>query len=168
MKECSETEDTTRCSPLKANRRCSAWYLLSRWYLARLILRPWRIAICSSETSVGFQRTTRRYIAEDTTLHNLKSYILHMVSFWSQTHKSRQLDLPPSSSENMKSFLLDPLGGNNLYSWVWTKRFLSICWTQQSRFHIFTWGRKQNQFPKHSVYSTEIRRRKLFRICVNL
>jgi hypothetical protein len=36
-------------------------------------------AICSSETSVGFQRTTRRYIPEDNTLHkhrceNLKSY----------------------------------------------------------------------------------------------
>jgi hypothetical protein len=36
-------------------------------------------AICSSETSVGFQRNTRRYIPEDGTLHNhrcenLKSY----------------------------------------------------------------------------------------------
>jgi hypothetical protein len=36
-------------------------------------------AICSSETSVDFQRTTRRYIPEDSTLHNhrcenLKSY----------------------------------------------------------------------------------------------
>jgi hypothetical protein len=36
-------------------------------------------AICSSETSVGFQRTTWRYIPEDSTLHihrceNLKSY----------------------------------------------------------------------------------------------
>jgi hypothetical protein len=27
-------------------------------------------AICSSETSVDFQRTTRPYILEDTTLHN--------------------------------------------------------------------------------------------------
>jgi hypothetical protein len=37
-------------------------------------------AICSSETSVHFERTTRRYIPEDSTLHNhrredLKSYI---------------------------------------------------------------------------------------------
>jgi hypothetical protein len=36
-------------------------------------------AICSSETSVDFQRTTRRYIPKDRTLHNhryenLKSY----------------------------------------------------------------------------------------------
>jgi hypothetical protein len=27
-------------------------------------------ATCSSETSVNFQRTTRRYISEDSTLHN--------------------------------------------------------------------------------------------------
>jgi hypothetical protein len=38
-------------------------------------------AICSSETSFDFQRTTRRYIQEDGTLHNhrcenLKSYYL--------------------------------------------------------------------------------------------
>jgi hypothetical protein len=37
-------------------------------------------AICSSDTSVDFQRTTRRYIPEDRHLHNhrcqnLKSYI---------------------------------------------------------------------------------------------
>jgi hypothetical protein len=37
-------------------------------------------AICSSETSVGFQRTTLRYIPEDSIFHNhrcenLKSYI---------------------------------------------------------------------------------------------
>jgi hypothetical protein len=38
-------------------------------------------AICSFERSVDFQRTTRRYIPEDSTLHNdscenLKSYII--------------------------------------------------------------------------------------------
>jgi hypothetical protein len=43
-------------------------------------------AICSSETSVDFQRTTRRYIPEDGTLHNhhcenLKTYTrLHGVT----------------------------------------------------------------------------------------
>jgi hypothetical protein len=42
-------------------------------------------AICSSETSVDFQRATRRYIPEDSTLHkhrceNLKSYL--SVSLW--------------------------------------------------------------------------------------
>jgi hypothetical protein len=39
----------------------------------------------SSETSVDFQRTTRRYITEDRTLHNhrfenLKSYIIALLS----------------------------------------------------------------------------------------
>jgi hypothetical protein len=42
-------------------------------------------AICSSETSVDFQRTTQRYIPEDGTLHNhrcenLKSYITKLFS----------------------------------------------------------------------------------------
>jgi hypothetical protein len=35
-------------------------------------------ALCSSETSVDSQRTTRRYIPEGDTLHNLKSYILRL------------------------------------------------------------------------------------------
>jgi hypothetical protein len=43
-------------------------------------------AVCSSETSVASQRTTRRYIPEDSTLHNhrcenLKSYIALGVFF---------------------------------------------------------------------------------------
>jgi hypothetical protein len=43
-------------------------------------------AICSSETSIDFQRTTRRYIPEDSTLHNhycknLKSYMTLCVSY---------------------------------------------------------------------------------------
>jgi hypothetical protein len=42
-------------------------------------------ATCSSETSVDFQRTTRRYIPEDRTLHNhlyenLKSYLLNIFN----------------------------------------------------------------------------------------
>jgi hypothetical protein len=40
-------------------------------------------AICSSETSVDFQRTTQLYIPEDSALHNhrfknLKSYIVQL------------------------------------------------------------------------------------------
>jgi hypothetical protein len=31
------------------------------------------VAVCSSETSADTQRTTRRYIPEDGTLHNLHS-----------------------------------------------------------------------------------------------
>jgi hypothetical protein len=45
------------------------FHLLSRWFLARLILRPWRWrGTCSFETSVDFQQTTRGYIPEDRTL----------------------------------------------------------------------------------------------------
>jgi hypothetical protein len=44
-------------------------------------------AVCSSETSVDFQDNTRRYIPEDSTLHNhrcenLKSYIVLDIVFY--------------------------------------------------------------------------------------
>jgi hypothetical protein len=56
--------DITSCSPLKSTdvseehrlhlrgRWSSACHLLSRWFLARFILRPWRWRLCSSKTSV--------------------------------------------------------------------------------------------------------------------
>jgi hypothetical protein len=49
-------------------------------------------AICSSETSVDFQRTTRRYITEDRTLHNLQLANLHSQNF-------NQLGLPGASDK---------------------------------------------------------------------
>jgi hypothetical protein len=87
--------DITACSPVRFNRRFGGTY--------RLHLQGWKIslarnrsedewqasysstlkmeAICSSETSLDTQRTTRRYIPEDGTLHNhrcenLKSYMV--------------------------------------------------------------------------------------------
>jgi hypothetical protein len=57
------------------------WHLLSRLFLAQLIFSTLNMkATCFSETSVDTQRTTRRYIPEDGTLHihrceNLKSYV---------------------------------------------------------------------------------------------
>jgi hypothetical protein len=105
--------DITLCSPLSVNRRfggtyrlhlqvrkkklskkpawkkpCSACHLLSRWFLAQFIFSILKMeAICSSDTSVGTQRTTRRYIPEDSTLHNhrcenLKSYIASQEGLW--------------------------------------------------------------------------------------
>jgi hypothetical protein len=52
----------------------------TRRFLPRLILRSWTWRRCFSETSVDFQQTSRRYIPEDSTLHNhrcenLKSYM---------------------------------------------------------------------------------------------
>jgi hypothetical protein len=51
-------------------------------------------AICSSETSVEFQRTTQHYIPEDRTLHNnrckdLKSYELK-IDYISRTYATIQ------------------------------------------------------------------------------
>jgi hypothetical protein len=57
-------------------------HLLARWFLVELIFSTLKMEVtCSSETSVDTQRTTRRYIPEDGTLHNhrcenLKSYII--------------------------------------------------------------------------------------------
>jgi hypothetical protein len=53
-----------------------------QWFLAQLIFSTLKMeVICSSETSIDTQRTTRHYIPEDGTLHNyrcknLKSHIL--------------------------------------------------------------------------------------------
>jgi hypothetical protein len=81
--------DTTPYTPLKGNRRCGGTYRLhlqSRKRQARnqceaagkqaassplFTLRPWRWRPpCSSQTSLDFQRTKRRYILEDVTLQD--------------------------------------------------------------------------------------------------
>jgi hypothetical protein len=60
---------------------------LSSWFVAELIFSALKMeAISPSETPVDYQRTTRRYIPEDGTLHNhrcenLRSY---KVFFWSR------------------------------------------------------------------------------------
>jgi hypothetical protein len=57
------------------------WHLLAYWFLAELISSTLKMeAICSFEMPVDTQRTSRRHIPEDDTLHNhrcenLKSYI---------------------------------------------------------------------------------------------
>jgi hypothetical protein len=69
--------DITPCSPLSAN-LLARWFLaqhfachlLARWFLAELIFSTLKMeAMCSSETLVDTQRTTRCYIPEDGTLH---------------------------------------------------------------------------------------------------
>jgi hypothetical protein len=88
--------DMTPCSPLHVSRRFGGTYrlhlqgrrnkfskkpachLLARWFAEPVSSTLKMEAICSSETSVETQRTTRRHIPEDDTLHyhrceNLKS-----------------------------------------------------------------------------------------------
>jgi hypothetical protein len=55
--------DITPCSRLK----CSACHLLSRWFLARLILPPWRW----KRYVPPKRRLTRRYIPKDSTLQQV-------------------------------------------------------------------------------------------------
>jgi hypothetical protein len=75
--------DITPFSPSSFNRRFGGTYrlhlqvchLLSRWFLAQRIFSTLKMeAICSSAASVDTQRTTQRYIPEDSTFHNLNSY----------------------------------------------------------------------------------------------
>jgi hypothetical protein len=64
--------------------KSSACHLLSRWFLARLIFR----LRCSSETSVDFQRTTRRYIPENSTLYFNKPYRIVLKRLGKSTRNS--------------------------------------------------------------------------------
>jgi hypothetical protein len=63
----------------------SACHLLTCWFLLKLFSSTLKMeAICSSETPVATQHTTRRHIPEDDTLHNhrcenLKSYGVSLV-----------------------------------------------------------------------------------------
>jgi hypothetical protein len=82
--------------------------MFSRWFLAQLILSTLKMeTICSSETSVVTQRTTRRYIPEDGTLHNhrcenLKSYTLPSICYCLTTRRYNicGVDLLVSGLEN--------------------------------------------------------------------
>jgi hypothetical protein len=64
----------------KFSKKLAGGNLLACWFFAELISSIVKMeAICSTETSVDTQRTTRRHIPEDDTLHNhrcanLKSY----------------------------------------------------------------------------------------------
>jgi hypothetical protein len=70
-------------------RRVVCWdatcHLLTCWFLLKMLSSTLKMeTICSSETSVASQQTTRRHIPEDDTLHNhrcenLKSYIYTYV-----------------------------------------------------------------------------------------
>jgi hypothetical protein len=77
--------DIMPCSPLTVNRRFGGTYCLHlqgrKNKLSKKPARKQEATICSSETSVDFQRATRRHIPEDGTFHNhrcenLKSYNL--------------------------------------------------------------------------------------------
>jgi hypothetical protein len=73
----------TPCSPLKVSEGPAFTRVSCSAFSSTLKME----AICSSETSVDFQRTTRRYTPEDSTLYNnrcenLKSYAFKFVFTW--------------------------------------------------------------------------------------
>jgi hypothetical protein len=86
--------DITLCSPLKVNQRfgglcrlhpqCEAGSNQSYiWFLSWLFLTQKIEATCSSETSVDFQRTTRRYIPDHRTfqLYETSRQCKHTFSY---------------------------------------------------------------------------------------
>jgi hypothetical protein len=65
----------------------STCHLLARWFAGLFSSNLKREALGSSETAVATQRTTRRHIPEDDTLHNhrcenLKSYTPTFFALW--------------------------------------------------------------------------------------
>jgi hypothetical protein len=48
----------------------ASFFLLTCWFLLKISSTLEMEAICSSETSIASQQTTRRHIPEDDTLHN--------------------------------------------------------------------------------------------------
>jgi hypothetical protein len=92
--------EVTPCSLLRCNRRFGGTYRLHLRGRRKFQQEPASEqvtvsrkmeAICSSETSVASQQTTRRHIPEDDTLHNhrcetLKSYIKTNLGFKTESY----------------------------------------------------------------------------------
>jgi hypothetical protein len=92
--------------------------LLARWFLAEFISSTLKIeALCSSETSVDTQRTTRYYIPEDGTLYIFICFIwvsdLVLASWysWSPSH------IFTLSSPSSSYMALRPISGLGLLLW---------------------------------------------------
>jgi hypothetical protein len=69
----------------KNQRESSACHMHSWWFLAWLILQTWRLGWRSSKTSVDTQRTTWRYIPEDSILQHL--IILWRLILWAHHNR---------------------------------------------------------------------------------
>jgi hypothetical protein len=94
--------DITPCRPLKVNRRfwgtCRLHLYVESCLAYSLTLKT--EAMCSSETSADFQRTTRRYIPEGRTLHLNDFWILYIVPIFLQYEASTVLKWDDLNSVN--------------------------------------------------------------------
>jgi hypothetical protein len=100
----------------------SACHLLAHWFFAELISLTLKIeAICSSETSVDTQRTTRRYIPEDGTLHNHRCENLKSIYLFSRLCQLYFLQCSEKSAD--KCCIMCKI---SLISWAWNTAHLFI------------------------------------------
>jgi hypothetical protein len=115
--KCSIFWDITPCSPLKVNRRfggtcrlhlqgrallATCFALVSCFYYSSTLKMNTR----SSETSVDFQRTTRRYIPEDRTHHNHHRENLKSYSIFIEGQPTFRSNISPSSVSKSNLCLL--------------------------------------------------------------
>jgi hypothetical protein len=110
--------DMTPCSLLSFNRRFGGrnrCHLLARWFAEPISSTLKMEAICSSETSIATQRTTRHHIPEDDTLHHTTYLIvIHILVFceiWNcrffcAMQGELQKDHPSSNSKSRSSYVL--------------------------------------------------------------
>jgi hypothetical protein len=106
-------------------------------------------AICSSESSVDFQRTTRRYIPEDSTLHIFISpqfpFISMQVHVFSDTIRIKYFLV------GLKPFL------HRFFSWLmFISASVGECWASTLKwvkisFQIPTYSPVAIMFPSHST-----------------
>jgi hypothetical protein len=107
------------------------------WFLACLTLRPWRWRrYVAPKSQLTFAQTTRRYIVENKTLHNLKSFMIAIVirnTAWENSSKPERLD----GSKKKKIVLLLSVTVFPKYLNVanFAKQLLAFCKISQDRWN---------------------------------
>jgi hypothetical protein len=126
----------------------SACHLLSRWFLAQLIFSTLKMeAICSSETSVDTQRTTRRYLRSTSTFRKISSGRCLLIF--------RRNILPPTSGQQ-----------HFLVRWFLPIRLHGVI-TQKTTTRIFTAVKSLNLIHLNMIAPNLHNKRQSKIICVH-
>jgi hypothetical protein len=147
--------DITPCSPLKV-RSISPPSSGSKNKPSKKLARK-QVAssvICSSETSVHFQRTTRLYIPEDSTLHNhrcedLKSYIFNKLIAFGET----EMFVPVFTKANHRPLSWDRRIRSTIYCSS-SVRLIWILWRARCRPDGSTESTKEERYMATDTHAT--------------